>query len=173
MDLETVRSFREKLRQLEREIGWQLKSDTECCGVTLAQCHIILEIGKSGETSVVDLSAVLGLDTSTLSRHINGMVTVGLADRVVNPKDRRYVSITLTAQGQKVYRSIEELCNTKYAKIFEFIPPEQHQQVLESFNLLVDAIIEARKKETALDCCACSVTEKDVEVISRWVPKKR
>src|SRR5512133_88549 len=98
MDVGTIRNFREKLRQLEREIGWQLKSDTECCGVTLAQCHILLEIGKSGEMSIVDLASTLGLDTSTLSRHVNGMVNIGLVDRVLNARDRRFVSISLTVQ---------------------------------------------------------------------------
>ncbi len=166
MDLDLVRNFRKKLRRLEREVGWQLKSDTECCGVTLAQCHIILEIGNRGETSVVDLSSSLGLDTSTLSRHINGMVNVGLVDRVLNPKDRRYVSITLTRQGQKVYQSIEDICNTKYAKIFDLIPPEKHQQVLEGFNLLVDAIVEARETGAVFDCCTPNVLIKDGEVIS-------
>jgi DNA-binding MarR family transcriptional regulator len=160
MDVELIRGFREKLRQLEREIGWQLKNDTECCGVTVAQCHIIVEIGNKGEASVVDLSTVLGLDTSTLSRHINGMVTVGLVDRVLNPKDRRYVSITLTEQGRKVYQSIEDICNTKYGKIFEFIPPEKHGHVLEGFNLLVDAITEARRAEDASGCSCNGVPGK-------------
>jgi DNA-binding MarR family transcriptional regulator len=153
VDVEMIRKFRDKMRRLEREIGWQLKSDTECCGVTLAQCHIIVEIVNRGETSVVDLSSALGLDTSTLSRHINGMVNVGLADRVLNPKDRRYVSITLTAQGRKVYKSIEDICNAKYAKIFEFIPPERRLQVLESFNLLVDAFVDAGKAGEGFNCC--------------------
>jgi DNA-binding MarR family transcriptional regulator len=161
MDVEVIRSFREKLRRFEREIGWQLKNDTECCGVTLAQCHILVEIGNTGEMSIVDLAAVLGLDTSTLSRHINGMVNVGLANRVLNPNDRRYVSITLTEQGQKVYRSIEDICNAKYAKIFESIPQEKYQQVLEGFNLLVDAVIEAKKTEGPSDCCYGSVLGKD------------
>jgi len=153
MDVEGIRRFREKLRRLEREIGWQLKSDTECCGVTLAQCHIIVEVGNKGETSVVDLSSALGLDTSTLSRHINGMVNLGLVNRVLSPKDRRYVSITLTAQGKKVYENIENICNTKYARIFELIPPEKHQEVLEGFNLLVDAIVDAGKTGDGLNCC--------------------
>jgi DNA-binding MarR family transcriptional regulator len=167
MDVEMIRKFREKLRRLEREIGWQLKSDTECCGVTLAQCHIIVEIGNSGETSVVDLSATLGLDTSTLSRHINGMVNVGLVDRVLNPNDRRYVSITLTAQGRKVYESIENICNTKYAKIFEFIPPERHLQVLESFNLLVDAFVDAGKTGDGFGCCGRNDPDNLEEVVLR------
>jgi DNA-binding MarR family transcriptional regulator len=166
MDLEAIRNFREKLRQLEREIGWQLKSDTQCCGVTLAQCHIILEIGKTGETSVVDLSAVLGLDTSTLSRQVNGMVDAGLVDRVLNPKDRRYVSITLTEQGQKAYRSIEEICNEKYARIFEFIPRDRHRQVLDGFNLLVDAIVEAKNAGGIFDCCRSTSPDKCPEVNS-------
>jgi DNA-binding MarR family transcriptional regulator len=153
MDLKMIRSFREKLRQLEREIGWQLKSDSECCGVTRVQCHIILEIGKTGETSVVDLANVLGLDTSTLSRHINGMVTAGLVDRVLNPKDRRYVSISLTEQGQKVYQTIEDICNKQYKRVFELIPRGKHAQVLESFTMLVNAVFEARKTEN-ISCCA-------------------
>jgi DNA-binding MarR family transcriptional regulator len=166
MDLEIIRDFREKLRLLEREIGWQMKSDTECCGVTLAQSHIILEIGKNGESSVVDLSAALGLDTSTLSRQINGMVDAGLADRVLNPKDRRYVSITLTEEGQKAFRSIEDICNEKYARIFELIPGDRHVQVLEGFNLLVDAIVEARKTRDIFDCCRSAPSDKRLEVIS-------
>ncbi|MBA4418047.1 MAG: MarR family transcriptional regulator [Syntrophus sp. (in: bacteria)] len=164
MELEMIRNFREKLRKLEREIGWQLKSDTECCGVTLAQCHIIVEIGNTGETSVIDLATILGLDTSTLSRHINGMVNVGLASRVLNPKDRRYVSITLTEQGQKVYQSIEDICNSKYTKVFEFIPKEKHNQVLECFNLLVSAVAEARKAGCAIDCCQVGLFENGKEV---------
>jgi len=158
-----IRNFREKLRQLEREIGWQLKSDTECCGVTLVQCHIMVEIGNAGETSVIDLATVLGLDTSTLSRHINGMVNVGLLNRVLNPKDRRYVSITLTEQGHKVYQYIEDICNSKYAKVFDFIPREKHQQVLEGFNLLVDAIVEVKKTEADFGCCQDSPFEKGKE----------
>jgi DNA-binding MarR family transcriptional regulator len=165
MDLEMIRKFREKLRRLEREIGWQLKGDTECCGVTVAQCHIIVEIGNTGETSVIDLATILGLDTSTLSRHINGMVNVGLVNRVLNPKDRRYVSITLTEQGQKVYQSIEDICNSQYTKVFEFIPQEKHRQVLECFNLLVYAVTEARKEGGALGCCQDNLFEKGKEVI--------
>lgn len=153
MDLEMIRDFREKLRQLERQVGWQLKDDTECCGVTLAQCHIIVEIGNAGETSVIDLATILGLDTSTLSRHVNGMVNVGLVNRILNPRDRRYVSITLTEQGQKVYQSIEDICNSKYARVFEFIPREKHRQVLECFSLLVHAIAEAKVLEGDLRCC--------------------
>jgi len=160
--VELIRNFREKLRRLEREIGWQLKSDTECCGVTLAQCHIIVEIGNRGETSVVDLSSVLGLDTSTLSRHINGMVNVGLVDRILNPKDRRYVSITLTGQGQKVYDSIEDICNTKYTRILELIPGEKRGQVLEGFNLLVDAFVDAGKTE---GCCGGKSPDNLEEVV--------
>ncbi len=165
MDLDDIRNFREKLRRLEREMGWQLKSDTECCGVTLAQCHIIVELGNRKEASVVDLSTVLGLDTSTLSRHINGMVNVGLVDRVLNPKDRRYVSITLTEAGRKVYRSIEDICNAKYTRIFERIPRDKQEQVLEGFFLLVDAFMAVEKEEGAFGCCAAAGA-KDVEVNS-------
>jgi DNA-binding MarR family transcriptional regulator len=160
MNIEVIRTFREKLRKLEREIGWHLKNDTECCGVTIAQCHILMEIGQTGEMSVVDLAEAIGLDTSTLSRHVNGMVNVGLLDRVLNPKDRRYVSITMTEQGRKVYQSIEKICNEKYKRIFDLIPKVRHREVLEGFNLLVDAFVEAGKKKDIFDgCCPCEKEE--------------
>ena len=165
MDIRMIRDFREKLRRIERETDWQLKTDIECCGVTLAQCHIIVEIGNNGESSVIDLSNILGLDTSTLSRHINGMVNLGLVNRVLNPKDRRYVSITLTEQGQKVYQSIEDICNKKYEKVFKLIPKERHQDVLECFSLIADAIGEVKKTEGLIDCCSAGLSEKDGEAV--------
>lgn len=150
----TIRQFRQVLRQLEREIGWQLKSETECCGVTVSQCHIILEIGNAGECALVDLAATLRLDPSTMSRNINSMVDAGLVNRITNPDDRRYVALTLTEQGRQVYESIENVCNANYLQIFNLIPEEKHAQVMESFALFTTALQSSR--EGGQDCSCCN-----------------
>ena len=55
----------------ERLTARQLKEESCCRGVTLAQCHTILEIEELGQATTVELSKRLGLDKSTLSRTID------------------------------------------------------------------------------------------------------
>jgi DNA-binding MarR family transcriptional regulator len=140
MDIEKIRFLREKLRQLELAMGSLSRDEGDCCGITLSQCHTLIEIGKKEEIAIVELASRLGLDTSTLSRTINGLVLIGLVNRIENSKDRRYVSITLTEQGKKVYAEIENLNNGYFSKIFELIPEEKHEATLESVALFSDAV---------------------------------
>lgn len=149
MKLEEIRMFRDTLRLLQRSLGWQTKNDADCCGVTLAQCHVLLEIGNKKELSLVDLSSVLGLDPSTLSRTIDTMVAGELVDRSANPEDRRYVNLSLTGKGQEIYNLINHTFDQCYYSIFSRIPTEKQDQVMESINLLTRAVIESTKTT----CC--------------------
>lgn len=150
MDEKKIGLFREKLRRLERELIEQLKQDNVCFGVTVSQCHILLEIGKNEEISIVELASALNLDTSTLSRSIDGLVNIGLVDRKQNPNDRRYVALSLTRQGKNLYESIETANNAYFSKIFQLIPEEKHDQVIESFLLFLEAM--KKVKEENLPC---------------------
>ena len=149
MKPEDIRLFRDSLRHLQRSLGWQAKHDADCCGITIAQCHALLEIGKTKELSLVDLSGVLGLDPSTLSRTIDTMVTGKLVDRNDNPEDRRYVTLSLTGKGQDIYDRINHTFDLYYHSIFSRIPIEKQQQVMESISLLTRAVIESKKTT----CC--------------------
>lgn len=166
MNMEHIRQFRSNLRILERESDWQRQNDVACCGVTLAQCHTIMELGKSGEIASVELAAALGIDPSTLSRHINGLVNLGIVNRVINPDDRRYVSLSLTETGRTIFEGLEAMCNQYYAKVFELIPAENHAQVLESFALFANALLALKEQGVACinDCqCAESASSTDTE----------
>jgi len=140
MDIERIKLFRKKLRFLEMEMDEHVKQNCLCFGISLSQCHTLLEIGDKKEMSIVELASILGVDTSTLSRTIDGMVNIGLVNRRPNPEDRRYVSISLTKKGETLYKSIEEFYNDYFSRVFELIPEEKHQQVMESFILFSDAI---------------------------------
>ena len=54
MDRRSLHLLREKLRRLQRELGWQQKNDASCCGVTVARCHALLEIGRQEEISLAE-----------------------------------------------------------------------------------------------------------------------
>ena len=149
MNSQVIREFRNKIRQMQRSLSWLSKSDAACCGITLAQCHALLEIGGSGGITLIDLASALNLDTSTISRTIDKMVRDGLVERNANPDDRRYVDISLTDAGQKIFDDINCTFDQFYADIFHSIPAEKHQQVIESINLLVDALSHTKSNT----CC--------------------
>ncbi len=144
-----IRDFRELMRQLQRKLGWLAKSDAACCGITITQCHILLEVAKGGGLSLVDLAQNLGLDTSTISRTIDGMVKNGLVERKASSKDRRYLNITATAEGQSIFDGINFTFDQYYANIFAAIPAEKHEQIFESVSLLAEALAKADNNS----CC--------------------
>ncbi|MEW6080302.1 MAG: MarR family transcriptional regulator [Bacillota bacterium] len=140
MEEEAIRILREHLRCIERHtVGWS-RSDCQCCGLTLAQCHVLLEVGKSGTVSLGDLAARLGLDPSTLSRTVQSMVRAGLLRRTTNRADRRCVSISLTPRGRALLEQVDSGRNAYYTRVFGFIPREKHSQVMEAVVLLSEAM---------------------------------
>jgi len=154
MEINEVRLFRDALRKMQRSLSGQWKNDAACCGITVAQCHALMEVGKSGEIALVELASVLGLDTSTLSRTIDSMVKSGLLERKANLEDRRYLNITLTTKGKKTYNDINHVFDRFYSDLFAGIPPQKHRQVIESINLLADAINNINTEE----CCREELT---------------
>lgn len=149
METKDLQEFRQAIRSLEREFFLKLRQETENCGVTLSQRHIITEIGSRGETSIVELSSVLGLDPSTLSRNINNMVNLELVNRYVRPKDRRYVALSLTEKGQAICDTLNSIYNDHYKKLFELIPEEKQRQVIDSFEVFNDATQELKYRSNS------------------------
>ncbi len=140
MKVETVEYLLEKLRVLMRESYDIFDDQQKCCDLTYSQCHTLIEIGSTREVSLVDLASSLGLDTSTLSRTIQSLVVSGLVTRKANQKDRRYVNISLSKQGRKVYEAVGSLYYDFMTEVFDQIPAKKREAVVESLGLLADAM---------------------------------
>jgi DNA-binding MarR family transcriptional regulator len=78
------------------------------------------------------------------------MVIIGLVHRTTNEKDRRFVSISLTEQGRKVYDEIDTVYNGFLAGVFDILPSDKHDRILEDIGLFVDAV---RKANEMSGCC--------------------
>ncbi len=147
-----IRTFRRGLRSLENEIVRTLSDETACCGVTRAQCHLLLETEFQGTANLGELSTALELDKSTLSRTVEGLSKNGLIDRQDDPENRRKVSIRLTPEGKIKTDYINALCDKAYERVFTFIPEEKQALVIDAVALLAEAMKKSRKKETSI-CC--------------------
>lgn len=141
MDTKDSARLREVIRQLERKLGVLETYRFSCCGLaSLAQCHALVEIGRAGSLSLIELASMLNLDTSTMSRTVENLVKGKLARREADESDRRYVRIYLTGEGKKLFTLIEEETKSYYDDVLAEIPENKHEQVVESMALLCDAI---------------------------------
>lgn len=135
MKVEQVKLFRKRLREIERAVARHLKDQTTCCGITLAQCHAILELEEMGSPSIAELASRMQLDASTLSRTIDGLVKSGLVNRMENPQNRRSSFVSLTEEGTRTCHRINQVCDEFYLKLFEKIPGGQHLRLMEAIEL--------------------------------------
>jgi DNA-binding MarR family transcriptional regulator len=132
--------LREQMRQLVRKLGLLQKGETSCYGVSLSQCHAIVEIGRKEEVALHELAEILGLDKSTMSRTVQHLVHKEYVLRSTDPSNRRSVKIKLSESGWKVFQDIENGMKVYYSNIFSNLPIEKKSQVLESMDLLLRAM---------------------------------
>jgi DNA-binding MarR family transcriptional regulator len=112
-----LRRFRRSLRALEREVELALSEQTECCGVTSAQCHLLLEIEAGGRASIGELASALALDPSTLSRTVDSLVRAALVSRSDDPSNRRRQLVELLPAGREKVEAINAACDSFYEPI--------------------------------------------------------
>ena len=148
MDINIIREFRRCIREIEREREYQLKNQSGCCGVTLAQCHCLMELDEMGATSIVDLAQRLRLDTSTLSRTVGGLVREGYVERALNPDNRRCVTVRLTETGVVKASEINAVCDGFYDDLFQGFPKGQT-----ALHEAVKRLSEIMTHKCDLVCC--------------------
>ena len=141
MEIEMQKKIlRENIRLLVKKLEFLNKSEASCCGITLSQCYTLVEVGRAEKLSLNELSQIVELDKSTMSRTIENMVSSGLVEREIDAKDRRYVQIKLTDKGVHAYEEIESNMETFFKSVIERIPEEKRDQVVESMGYLLKAI---------------------------------
>lgn len=143
----TYADVREIFQVLVRRFGLLQKDGAQCCGISVVQSHVLYELQKRPNISLNELADLLSTDTSTLSRQVHQLVEMELVNRLPDPKDRRYVVLSLTPKGEEQQNEIAAYMETYVTNIFANIPEEKRDQVLESLQLMNEAIRQSA------DCC--------------------
>lgn len=138
--------IRKLLGSLFSKLGMLDEEQSKCCNLSLSQCHTLLSIGRNGNLSVNDLADELNVNKSTASRHVTQLVDKNLIERVESSQDRRYLELGLTEEGQNSFKTIENTMESYYTSIFNNIPEEKREQVIDSLKTLAEAI-------NIIDCC--------------------
>lgn len=71
-------------------------------GLSLPQLRILFRVRQMPGIGVKDLASALGVSASNITQQVEKLVTRGLMTRVEREDNRRYVSLSLTQDGEQV-----------------------------------------------------------------------
>ncbi len=115
--------------------------------ITMSQFIILREI-QHGMDSVSRLAVERHISRPAISRLVDILVTKDLVKRVENPDDRRHVSLSLTAQGEKLIKSLYKDTNCWMATKMEKLNDGELNTVISALRLLRTAFVEKSDKTT-------------------------
>lgn len=153
MNEKNIELFQKAFLALDRAMGSLNRIDCTCFGVTFSQCHTITEIGIAGKTTIKRLTAILGLDKSTLSRTIDALVESGLVVRAPDPDDRRKAVLTLSEKGAAVFAHINSVWYRFCGELLDKIPENNHARIIDSMSILIKALLEGDLGKRFLKTC--------------------
>ena len=156
MNKQQTEQLRKIIGQMQRELMELFKSDAQCCGISLAQCLALLELGHSGRTTISSLAHELALDKSTLSRTIDGLFQQGLVLRNISEEDRRFMSVELSETGDAFFKTLNERYHEIFQEAFANISKAKQGQLLENLELFI-TVLSRIKEQGLLDQIPCSV----------------
>lgn len=151
IDNKSVKNFRELLRRFERELFMQ-KNECCCTGITLAQCHTLLEIDSKKKESLTELSKTLGLDKSTVCRTVDGLVNMGLLDRSTPSENRRMSTIQLTELGKKVCNNINSENDDYFTELLKTLSVSEQTCFVTILEKLIIGM-KALRTQQEKNCC--------------------
>ncbi len=146
MDILAIRGFRKNLRHIERELN--IQNSSNCYhGVTLAQCHTLLELLSIDNVTLNELSDRLYLDKSTVSRTTESLVKMDLLNRTIPKENRRKVIISLTQQGIDICNQINRENDSYFGAVIDSIPKKDLPVFLKSFEIIVNRTIQNNREK--------------------------
>ncbi|SDE61306.1 MarR family winged helix-turn-helix transcriptional regulator [Auraticoccus monumenti] len=141
-----LRSFFRRLRQWQRgadRVGLELDEHT---------FGVLSTVHDRGPSRLQDLAADLGLDASTVSRHVTALERCGLLTRVPDPDDRRARRVILTADGSAAWSRDREARRELVRRALSRWPADDRRRLtslLTQLNAELATLLTEPEKEPA------------------------
>lgn len=124
------------LNTLIRKLHIFDREEKICCGVTVPQSYTIQAIKDHKNPTIGELSEIVGVKISTMTRILNVLVRDKIAERVTQPQDRRKVAIKLTLKGKELSQKIEKCFLSKAELILDRLTKAEQKSVLTGMGLI-------------------------------------
>lgn len=137
-----IAELRHFSRKVVRELG-MLQLNQAPSGKTPPHWHALIEIAKDPAITISQLSQLLLLSTSAMSRVVNVLVKQGFVE-VKEGMDKREKYLQLTHTGQQELEYINAFSNAKIKGAFEFLSQEDQDQVMSAMQKYAEALEKSR-----------------------------
>lgn len=124
------------------------REEVFCHGLTVLQAQTLDEIAKRENLSMNELSEMMFLAPSTMTRVVDQLVEKRLVVREQEPGDRRVVCVRATDEGSQVRDVVTGCLLNAQKEVLAKIRPEDRATVLYALRELVKAMGEWRQS-----CC--------------------
>ncbi|MEV5676271.1 MarR family transcriptional regulator [Streptomyces sp. NPDC052164] len=111
--------------------------------VTLPQFRLLVVLSTHGDAKLVALAERLGVNPSTAMRMLDRLITAGLAERRVNPADRRETVLSVTPAGYRLVEDVTAGRRREIGAIVERLAPAQRTALVEALTAFTEAGGEA------------------------------
>src|SRR5919199_6730511 len=131
-----------RLRPVLLKLNRDLRREIHSLGVSGGQVALLVQIGTRPGIGVRELAARERMSPAGMSGHVDRLVDAGLVARTPNPSDRRRVGLTLTAEGQRVRRSVKHRRTAWLASRLRGLSAEQLEAIDRAIEPLQELIDE-------------------------------
>ncbi|SLN50066.1 bifunctional helix-turn-helix transcriptional regulator/GNAT family N-acetyltransferase [Oceanibacterium hippocampi] len=114
-----------------RQVG-ALDEGLQGTSFTLTETRVLYELAHSPDISASALAAGLRLDPAYLSRILRSFRERGLVAGTPSAEDGRRVLLSLTEQGWRTFRPLEEKTKTDIGRLLETIPDADQVRLLDA-----------------------------------------
>lgn len=107
--------------------------------VTLPQFRMLVVLSTRGATKLVALADLLDVAPSTAMRMVDRLIVAGLADRRINPHNRRETMLQLTDEGRSTVEEVTARRRQDLAGIVERLDPVQRLALVSALTAFNEA----------------------------------
>jgi DNA-binding MarR family transcriptional regulator len=108
--------------------------------ITTPQWWVLTVIGRHAPASATDVSSHTSLEPDKVTRAVNSLVELGLVNRRPDPRDLRFVILTLSEKGLRVNREIQRVRN---AMELEFVGALNPAEIDALYDMLDKLLLRA------------------------------
>jgi len=118
-----------------RFIRSQMRSH-RIAGLSVTQFRVLLFISRYRESSLSVVAEHVGLSLPSVSRMADSLVTRGLLVRQTRPDDRRAISLSVTARGEKAVNAARKATQAELEGQIATLDAEERGMVLQTMQAL-------------------------------------
>lgn len=142
MMLEWIKVIRFSSREMVRELG--LLAKVEPYELSLSFRHVLIELESHGSLSHVELSELLRLNKSTISRMVKKLIDLKLIATFENEADQRFKQLYLTSNGKKTLAKINALADRQVNDALLQLTDAEKETIASAMTLYAKALKRAR-----------------------------